>query len=55
MRTLLALILTLGCGSPALAQTATAQQKAQIAPTGMLRAALVKIPFLAKQDANGSL
>ena len=35
----------------ALAQSASAEQKAQIAPTGHLRAALVKIPFLAKQDA----
>ena len=35
----------------ALAQSATAEQKAQIAPTGSLRVALVKIPFLAKQDA----
>ena len=35
----------------ALAQSASAEQKAQIAPTGQLRAALVKIPFLAKQDA----
>ena len=35
----------------ALAQSANAEQKAQIAPTGQLRAALVKIPFLAKPDA----
>ena len=35
----------------ALAQAANAEQKAQIAPTGSLRAALVKIPFLAKPDA----
>jgi polar amino acid transport system substrate-binding protein len=35
----------------ALAQSASAEQKAQIAPTGTLRAALVKIPFLAKADA----
>ena len=47
--------LTLAGASGALAQTATAEQKAQIAPTGMLRAALVKIPFLAKQDASGNL
>jgi polar amino acid transport system substrate-binding protein len=44
-------------GSPgALAQSASAEQKAQIAPSGQLRAALVKIPFLAKQDAaSGTL
>jgi polar amino acid transport system substrate-binding protein len=36
----------------AFAQSASAEQKAQIAPTGILRAALVKIPFLAKQDAT---
>jgi polar amino acid transport system substrate-binding protein len=35
--------------------TSSAEQKAQIAPTGTLRAALVKIPFLAKQDAAGTL
>jgi polar amino acid transport system substrate-binding protein len=40
----------------ALAQSASAEQKAQIAPSGQLRAALVKIPFLAKQDAaSGTL
>jgi polar amino acid transport system substrate-binding protein len=39
-------------GPDALAQ-ATAEQKAQIAPTGSLRVALVKIPFLAKQDPGG--
>ena len=33
------------------AQSPTAEQKAQIAPTGQLRVGLVKIPFLAKQDA----
>jgi polar amino acid transport system substrate-binding protein len=37
------------------AQSATAEQKAQIAPTGELRVALVKVPFLAKQDATGEL
>ena len=46
---------TLG-SSGALAQSASAEQKAQIAPSGQLRAALVKIPFLAKQDAaSGTL
>jgi polar amino acid transport system substrate-binding protein len=39
----------------ALAQSASAEQKAQIAPTGSLRVAVVKIPFLAKQDASGHL
>jgi hypothetical protein len=35
---------------------ATAEQKAQIAPTGELRVAVVMIPFLAKQDpASGKL
>jgi len=37
--------------SPAFAQSPTPEQKAQIAPTGALRAAIVKIPFLAKQVA----
>ena len=40
-------------GSVALAQSATPEQKAQLAPTGKLRAAVVTIPFLAKQDAGG--
>ena len=54
MMTALALA-TLG-SSGALAQSASAEQKAQIAPSGQLRAALVKIPFLAKQDAaSGTL
>src|SRR5262245_66202784 len=40
----------------ALAESGSAEQKARIAPTGSLRAALVKIPFLAKQDtASGQL
>jgi polar amino acid transport system substrate-binding protein len=42
-------------GTGALAQTATPEQKAQLAPTGKLRAAVVTIPFLAKQDASGQL
>src|SRR5262245_44428344 len=37
--------------STAPAQSVSAEQKAQIAPTGPLRVAVVKIPFLAKQDA----
>ena len=31
----------------------TPEQKAQLAPSGALRAAIVTIPFLAKQDASG--
>ncbi len=54
MRALLVLLVVL-CGSPALAQSPTAEQKAQVAPAGALRAAIVKIPFLAKQDAGGAL
>ncbi|MET0632503.1 MAG: transporter substrate-binding domain-containing protein [Xanthobacteraceae bacterium] len=46
-----ALALAVAGGDCALAQSASAEQKAQIAPTGQLRAALVKIPFLAKPDA----
>ena len=41
--------------SAAQAQTATPEQKAQLAPTGALRAAIVTIPFLAKKDAVGYL
>lgn len=55
MRSLLALILVFIAAVPSLAQTATPEQKAQLAPTGVLRAAQVKIPFLAKQDAGGNL
>ncbi len=41
-------------GAVAMAQPApTAEQKAQLAPSGGLRAALVTIPFLAKQNAGG--
>ena len=39
--------------SLAQAQTATSEQKAQLAPAGALRAAVVTIPFLAKLDASG--
>ena len=53
MRALLVLLIAL-CGSPALAQP-TVEQKAQVAPTGALRAAIVTIPFLAKKDASGAL
>jgi polar amino acid transport system substrate-binding protein len=41
-------------GSAALAQPVpTPEQKAQLAPSGALRAAIVTIPFLAKADAGG--
>jgi len=53
MRALLVYLIVLFTGSSALAQSATAEQKAQLAPTGKLRAAVVTIPFLAKQDAAG--
>lgn len=53
MRFMLASLLALGLASAAHAQTATADQKAQLAPTGALRVALFKIPFLAKQDPSG--
>ena len=39
----------------ALAQSATPEQKAELAPTGALRAAIVTIPFLAKKDAGGAV
>jgi polar amino acid transport system substrate-binding protein len=48
-------LLLLLAGSPALAQSTTPAQKAQIAPTGSLRAAVVTIPFLAQKDAAGAL
>src|SRR5258708_2986232 len=53
MRTFLACFVVLFTGSVALAQSAAPEQKAQLAPTGKLRAAVVTIPFLAKQDAGG--
>ncbi len=55
MRFLLAGILLFGLSATAHTQSATPEQKAQIAPTGGLRVAIVKIPFLAKQDAAGQL
>ena len=42
-------------GAVAQAQPVAAGDKAHIAPTGELRAALVTIPFLAKPDAAGKL
>ena len=53
MRAFLACLVVLFTGSVALAQSATPEQKAELAPTGKLRAAVVTIPFLAKQDAGG--
>jgi polar amino acid transport system substrate-binding protein len=50
MRAFVIVTLALCCGSLVLAQSVSTAEKAQIAPTGTLRAALVKIPFLAKQD-----
>ena len=49
------LLVVFSATTPAFAQSATPEQRAQIAPTGALRAAVVKIPFLAKQDASGQL
>ena len=55
MRAILACIVVVLFGTAALAQSATPEQKAQLAPTGALRAAIVTIPFLAKKDATGAL
>jgi polar amino acid transport system substrate-binding protein len=55
MRAILACLVVFLFGTAALAQPATPEQKAQLAPTGKLRAAVVTIPFLAKQDASGQL
>lgn len=55
MRALLIGLLTLCCGTGAWAQALTKQEKATIVPGGTLRAAIVTIPFLAKQDAAGKL
>jgi polar amino acid transport system substrate-binding protein len=53
MRAFLACLVVLFTGSLVLAQSVTPEQKAQLAPTGKLRAAVVTIPFLAKQNASG--
>jgi polar amino acid transport system substrate-binding protein len=53
MRAFWVCLIVLFTGSFALAQSATPEQKAQLAPTGALRAAIVTIPFLAKTDASG--
>lgn len=55
MRAISIIVVSLLCGSAALAQPApTPEQKAQLAPSGALRAAIVTIPFLAKQAAGGT-
>jgi polar amino acid transport system substrate-binding protein len=54
MRAIVACVAVLMLTPAAWAQPApTAEQKAQLAPAGVLRAAIVTIPFLAKQDASG--
>src|ERR1700733_2065868 len=54
MRAIVACVAAFVLTSAASAQPApTAEQKAQLAPTGALRAAIVTIPFLAKQDTSG--
>jgi polar amino acid transport system substrate-binding protein len=55
MRAIVACLVVVLFGTAALAQSATPEQKAQLAPTGALRAAIVTIPFLAKKDATGAL
>ena len=55
MRAFLACLFVLLFATVALAQSATPEQKAQLAPTGKLRAAVVTIPFLAKKDASGEV
>ena len=52
MRAILSVLPRCCSRSAASAQSATPEQKAQLAPTGALRAAIVTIPFLAKQDAR---
>jgi polar amino acid transport system substrate-binding protein len=51
----LAFIVAVLFASPSFAQDATPEQKAQLAPTGTLRAAVIKIPFLAKQHTDGTV
>jgi polar amino acid transport system substrate-binding protein len=55
MRAFLACVFVLLFGSAALAQSATPEQKAQLAPAGALRAAIVTIPFLAKKDSSDAI
>jgi len=55
MRTIFSCLFVLLFGAAALAQSATPEQKAELAPSGKLRAAVVTIPFLAKQSADGQL
>src|SRR5262245_55317292 len=51
----LAFVIAIFFASPSFAQNATPEQKAQLAPNGTLRAAVIKIPFLAKQHTDGTL
>jgi polar amino acid transport system substrate-binding protein len=55
MRAFLGCLFVLLFATAALAQSATPEQKAQLVPTGALRAAIVTIPFLAKKDASGAV
>src|SRR5690349_22258577 len=55
MRAIFAFFTLLFFATTALAQSASPEQKAQLAPTGALRAAIVTIPFLAKKDASGAV
>ena len=55
MRAFLVCLVVLFTASAALAQSATPEQKAELAPTGALRAAIVTIPFLAKKDASDAV
>ena len=50
-----ACLIALLLATAAQAQSITAEQKSQLAPTGALRAAIVTIPFLAKKDASGAV
>jgi|SRR5215204_1918405 len=55
MRAIFSCLVVLLFATAAQAQSATPEQKAQFAPTGALRAAIVTIPFLAKKDASGAV
>lgn len=55
MRAIFSCLVVLLFATAAQAQSATPEQKAQLAPTGALRAAIVTIPFLAKKDASGAV
>src|SRR5689334_21794827 len=55
MRASFACLIALLLATAAQAQSITAEQKLQLALTGVLRAAIVTIPFLAKKDASGAV